>query len=105
MERLKYYEKNIVTEEKNVYRMEYSLLMQSADGGNCFGVAVQKTDAEGNLEKDEVEGLCENREDTERFLFRLAEGLALPVELASLCDDFISEKEFVENMNEMRSAR
>jgi hypothetical protein len=52
------------------------------------------------MEKDAVEGLFEDREEAEEFLSRLAEGLALPVELIALCDDYISEKES-KNLNEM----
>ena len=51
------------------------------------------TDPEGTVEEDSVEGICKNREDAEQFVFRLAEGIALPVELAALCDDYISERE------------
>jgi hypothetical protein len=47
-----------------------------------------------------VEGLFEDREEAEEFLSRLAEGLALPIELIALCDDYISEKES-KNLNEM----
>ena len=45
-----------------------------------------------------VEGLCENKDEAVQFLFGLAEGLALPIELTALCDDFISEKEYGKQM-------
>ena len=103
MEKLKFYEKNLITEEDTVYRVEYSLLIQPAGQGKCFGVSIQKTDEAGNIEKDDAEGLCESRKEVEEFLFRLAEGNALPAELVYLCDDFISEKESAKSMNEMVS--
>ncbi|MBQ8733662.1 MAG: hypothetical protein IJY76_04110 [Anaerotignum sp.] len=93
MEKMKLYTKSFTNEENAVNQLEYSLLVRSAEQGRIYGVAVQKTDSAGIQEEECVEGLCESREEAEDFLFRLAEGLALPVELMALCDDYIFEKE------------
>lgn len=93
MEKMKLYAKSFTNEENAVYQLEYGLLIRSAEQGRIYGVSVKKTDAAGKQEEESVEGLCESREEAEQFLFRLAEGLALPVELAALCDDYIFEKE------------
>ena len=100
MNKVKLYSKSFENEEQMVYYLSYFLLIRSAEQGQVFGVAVQKSDDSGMAEDDAVEGMFENREEAEAFLFRLAEGLALPLELTALCDDYISEKES-KNLNEM----
>lgn len=102
MKNILLYGKNCMSEEEAVYRLEYSLLIQTAEHKEVYGVSVCRTDEAGNQEKDEVTGLCSNREEAEQFLFRLAEGLAFPVELAALCDDYITEREM--GMTAMLSA-
>ena len=93
MEKLKLYTKSFVNEENVAYQLEYSLVIRSAEQGRTYGTAILKTDSAGNAEEELVEGLCENREEAEELLFRLADGLALPIELMALCDDYIYEKE------------
>ncbi|MBR4284415.1 MAG: hypothetical protein IKT48_06900 [Anaerotignum sp.] len=94
MEKVKLYSKSFENEEKMMFLLNYFLLIRSAEQGQVFGVAVQKTDGFGMVvEEDAVEGLFENKDEAEAFLFKLAEGFALPIELTALCDDYISEKE------------
>ena len=99
MERVKLFSGSFENEEKMTFHLGYFLLIRSAEQGQVFGVAVQKDELFG-MEEDAVEGLFEDREEAEEFLSRLAEGLALPVELTALCDDYISEKES-KYLNEM----
>lgn len=93
MNKRKFYTRSFMNHEQAEFQLDYFLLIRSAEQGLVYGVAVQKTDASGNVEEDAVEGLFESAGEAEMFLFRLAEGLALPVELAALCDDCISELE------------
>ena len=93
MEKMKLFEKSFTNEKNAVYQLEYFLKIRSAEMGKTYGVMIRKTGANSVAEEDYVDGLCESREETEAFLFRLAEGLALPMELTALCDDFIFERE------------
>ncbi len=93
MDKVKLYSKSFENEERMMFHLSYFLLIRSAEQGQVFGVAVQKSDNSDVIEEDAVEGLFESRDEAEAFLFRLAEGLALPIELTALCDDYISEKE------------
>ena len=77
------------------FHVEYGLLVRSAEWGDTYGVEIIKTDAGGQVEKEQVYGLSDNRELVESFIDRLVAGAALPVELAALCDDFISENEAI----------
>ena len=99
MDKVKLYSKSFENDEQGTFYLSYFLLIRSAEQGQVFGVAVEKEELFG-MEKDAVEGLFEDREEAEEFLSRLAEGLAFPVELIALCDDYISEKES-KNLNEM----
>lgn len=94
---MKVYTKNFTNEETAVYQLEYTLLIHSGEQGRIYGIEIEKIDTCGNVEKEQVLGLCESREDAEQFLARLAEGLALPVELTALCDDFVFERESKED--------
>lgn len=85
--------KSFMNEKGLMHQLEYCLLIYSAETGEFYGVEIRKTDAMGNVEAEQVEGLCENREETEKFIEKLAEGQALPMELSVLCDDFVSERE------------
>ena len=100
MEKVKLYSKSFENEEQVLFHLNYFLLIRSAEQGQVFGVAVQKSDNSDVIEEDAVEGLFESRDEAEAFLSRLAEGLAFPVELTALCDDYISEKES-KYLNEM----
>ena len=93
MEKMKLYADSFRNEENDVFQLEYFLLIRSAEQGKTYGVSIAMTDAEGTIEEDSVEGICKNREAAEQFISRLAEGIALPVELVALCDDYISERE------------
>ena len=94
MEKMKLFEKSFTNEKNAVYQLEYFLKIRSAEMGKTYGVMIRKIGADSVVEEDCVDGLCESREEAEHFLFRLAEGLALPMELTALCDDYISEREF-----------
>ena len=93
MKKKKLYTKSFRNEENVVYQLEYSLTIRSAEQGRIYGMAIQKRDSVGNQEEEAFEELCENREEAEAFLFRLAEGVAHPIELTALVDDYVSEKE------------
>lgn len=92
MEKILLFQNDFINEENAAFHLEYFLLIRSAEMGETYGGMIRKTVA-GTDEEDSVDSLCENRKDTEAFLSRLAEGRALPIELAVLCDDFISERE------------
>ena len=94
MEQIRLFEKSFVSEEEKAYNLEYFLLIHSAEQGEVYGVSVVETDDAGDKEAEQVTGLCESREEAEQFLYRLAENLALPVEMTALCDDYITEKEY-----------
>ena len=100
MNKVKLYSKSYENEEQRIFHLSYFLLIRSAEQGQIFGIAVQKSDNFGVSEEEAVEGLFEDREEAEEFLSRLAEGIVFPVELTALCDDYISEKES-KNLNEM----
>ncbi|WP_458407497.1 DUF6514 family protein [Anaerotignum sp.] len=105
VDKIELYTKQVITEESSVYYLKYILLIHSGEQGRSYGIAIEQTDAAGNLEREQMIGLCENREDTEQFLFRLAEGTAFPVELTALCDDFIFEREWKrEQMSEQTAS-
>ncbi|MBR4114229.1 MAG: hypothetical protein IKK54_06260 [Anaerotignum sp.] len=93
MEKIMLFQNDVTNEEDAVFHLEYSLLIRSAEVGEVYGAMIRKTDADSVAEEDFVDGLCESREEAEHFLCRLAEGLALPMELTALCDDFIFELE------------
>ena len=92
MDRTKLYTKYFTTEEENVLQLDYFLVNRSVEQGQVYGVAVQKVNAAA-VEETAEEFLTEDKGQAEKFLFRLAEGLATPMELSALCDDYISEKE------------
>ena len=104
MKKVKLYANSFTDEKNTAHLLEYFLLIHSAEQGKVYGIEITKIDAAGNMEKDAVEGLCESRDEAEGFLFRLAEGLALPVALAALCDDHISEREFGKKFKMVQAA-
>lgn len=87
------YQKTAFDAEQKKYNLQYSLLVYLDGAEKYYGVEIQMTDAEGRTETDFVHGLSTKKEEAEDFLHRLWAGTALPVELAALCDDFISERE------------
>ena len=88
---MKLFEREFSDEANHIYHTEYYLLVHIAGSEKVYGVEIVKTDASGT-EREVVEGFSESREKAEGFLAKLADGLALPVELTALCDDYISEK-------------
>lgn len=103
MDKMRAYTKHFVDEAQMTFQLDYFQLIRSAEQGQVYGIAVQKSDASGVIEEEIVEGLFENRGEAEAFLSKLADGLALPVELIALCDDYISDRELKEK-NKMDQA-
>lgn len=93
MEKILFYEKEFLDEKGEKFRLAYWLLIHSAKRERAYGVAVEKSNAAGTCERDAFCGLSRERADVEKFLRKLCRTTALPVELAALCDDFISEQE------------
>lgn len=93
MEKTLLYKKKLQDEMHGEYILKYSLLIRSGASGKVYGVEIECLDAAGICETDTLQGVSEKRKEVERFLGRLWKGGALPVELAALYDDFISEKE------------
>jgi len=96
MEKILLFQNDFINEENAAFHLEYFLLIRSAEMGETYGGMIRKTAADAD-EEDSVDSLCENREEMETFLSRLAEGCALPMELAVLCDDYISDRENEKN--------
>lgn len=86
-------EKTLQDELRREYILKYFLLICSGESGEIYGVEVESMDDYGGREWDTLEGVSEKRKEVEQFISRLWSGDALPVELAALYDDFISEKE------------
>lgn len=97
------YQKTAFDAEQKKYNLQYSLLVYLDGTEKRYGVEIQMTDAEGRTETDFVHGLSAKKEEAEAFLHSLWAGAAFPVELAALCDDFISERERLAG-NEMLAA-
>ena len=100
MEKTKLYSRKYTDEDNRTYHLEYSLIAQPFVQATVYGVEILLD----HEKREYVEGLCENREEAEGFLRRLADGLAFPVELAALSDDFISEREYEKELKNMQAA-
>ena len=79
--------------EGTAFYLEYELLCSLAREGDVYGVAIRKKTADGQLEEEQAEGLTHSRAVAEIFLKKLADGLAFPITLPALCDDFLYEEE------------
>lgn len=97
MKRILFFEKVLSEGMQDACSIKYFLLIRSGESGRSYGVEIEKTDARGNRERDGVFGVSEERKEAEAFLGRLWQGSALPVELAALYDDFVSEREWAED--------
>lgn len=97
MKRILIYEKMLSEELWGTCSIKYFLLIHSGEFGSIYGVEIEKTDDGGSSERDIVLAISEKRKEAEGFLSRLWQGDALPVELAALYDDFISEREWAED--------
>ncbi len=86
--------KQIKDENDRIWTMRYWLLVHTAEGGEVFGAAIDQCAAEKIVERDEVLGLSERKEDAMLFLDRLCNGDAMPVELVALADDYMLEQEW-----------
>lgn len=96
MERRMLWEKQIADEKNHKFTLRYFLLVHPVPmGENVYGVAIDKISGGQILEREEVSGLSEQREEMIGFLQKLCQGDALPMELAELGDDYISAKEFI----------
>lgn len=97
MKRILVYEKMLSEELWGRCSIKYFLLIHSGEFGRIYGVEIEKTDDSGSSERNAVLAISEKRKEAEEFLSRLWQGDALPVELAALYDDFISEREWAED--------
>lgn len=97
MKRILICEKMLSEELWGMCSIKYFLLIHSGEFGRIYGVEIEKKDACGNSERNAVLAISEKRKEAEGFLSRLWRGNALPVELAALYDDFISEREWAED--------
>lgn len=94
MEQTMILQKQIADENNHAWRMRYWLLSSPvAEGEHVFGAAIDKCDGEQVVERDEVFGISQRKEDVLLFLDRLNYGDATPVELAALADDYVFEME------------
>lgn len=87
------FRKTFLDETEKAYSLEYFLLVGFDGAEPVYGAEIRLADEKGLVEADSFIGLSRKRETAEAFLRKLWEGSALPVELAALCDDFISERE------------
>ncbi len=94
MEKITICRKSFRDEQNKAYDLDYSMLIRLEEGGRVYGVEIKKRSADGTLETDQFFGISMRYEDAETFIRRLCSATALPVELAALCDDFISETEW-----------
>lgn len=78
--------------EGEAFTLEYALLCSPTQKGSVYGVSIKKLMKGNQAEEDRVEGLTQKKERAEAFLKKLSDGFAFPVELVSLCDDFLYEE-------------
>ena len=93
MEKIMVCRKTVLDEQAQCMKLDYSVLIGLDESGRIYGVEIKKTAADGTAEKDAFFGISKQYETAEAFIRRLSKATALPVELAALCDDFISETE------------
>ena len=86
------YTKHCEDVQKKAYSLKYFLLIDTTDRGTVYGIEIEKEEP-AVTEREMVRGLCAEREEAEKFLWKLWDGTAFPVELVALCDDFITERE------------
>ena len=91
--------KKVQDEQHSGLILKYFLLIHSGECGKVYGVEVEKMDDRGFCESNMIYGISEKRKDVEKFIDRLWKGNALPVELATLYDDFVSERELGEEQS------
>ena len=51
MKKVKLYANSFTDEKNTAHRLEYFLLIRSAEQGKIYGIEITKTDAAGNMEK------------------------------------------------------
>ena len=51
MKKMKLYANSFTDEKNTAHRLEYFLLIRSAEQGKIYGIEITKTDAAGNMEK------------------------------------------------------
>ena len=95
MEKMVLCTKRFADEENAEYILHYALLTSSVEQDKFYGIEVEMTDGQNVVDKDVVAGLSEHKKEVEKFIRKLWAATALPVELAALCDDFISEREWL----------
>lgn len=94
MEQTMMQQKQVTDESNRLWDMRYWLLVSSMEeGGEVFGAAIDRCLAEQVIEREEVFGISQRKEDVLLFLDRLNGGDAMPAELTALADDYVFEME------------
>lgn len=93
-EKIMLYTKDCEDAQKNVYCLKYFLLADTMNCDTVYGIEIEKN-WQGGTERESVRGLCTEKKEVEKFLWKLWDGTAFPVELEVLCDDFITEREAI----------
>lgn len=95
MEKITICRGSFLDEQNRQYDLEYSMLIRSVGGKEFYGVEIVKRDKKGKVEAEQACCIFSQYAEAEAFLHRLCAATALPVELCALCDDFISEMQWL----------
>lgn len=104
MERITICKNTFLDEQNRRCDLDYSMLICKDADGESYGVAIAKRDADGKTEEERFLGISLRPEQVQAFIRKLCRATALPVELAALCDDFISEEQLAGAQDAMPSA-
>ncbi len=104
MERITICKNTFLDEQNQRCDLDYSMLICKDADGESYGVAIAKRDAGGIAEEERFLGISLRPARVQAFLRKLCRATALPVELAALCDDFISEEQLADAQDAMPSA-
>lgn len=99
MEKSMVWQRRFEQQGEELFTVSYWLCSQGMDSNAFYGVGVEKRQGGLVVEAECVEGLSESKGEVEAFLHHLWLGESLPVELISLCDDFISGKEYAQDFS------
>lgn len=95
MEKIMICRGSFLDEKNRRYDLDYSMLIRTVGGRKFYGPEIAKRDQAGEVEREAACCIFSRYEDAEAFLHRLCGATALPVELGALCDDFISETQWL----------
>ncbi len=91
------WEKQILDEQHDLFLLRYMILMQmSFSDTPLYGIAIEKLQNHTIMEREQIEGISEKRQEAVDFLQQLYEGNTFPSALAELADDYISAKDWGE---------